>query len=240
MSNILSIVPSRMYVNSNNPHKKPTPISELRSTSTERIIRISNELISGFEFLKEYDKSVTFFGSARFADGHPYYEKARILGERIAKELNYSILTGGGPGIMEAGNRGAREAGGNSLGITIKLPHEQTTNKYLTDHIDLYYFFVRKVCLSFSAEAYLFFPGGFGTFDEFFEILTLVQTNKVRQVPLILVGSEFWKPLQSFIERHMLDLGTISAADLNLYTISDDDDEILDIIRSSPIHNDDE
>jgi uncharacterized protein (TIGR00730 family) len=216
--------------------KNPATIHELRNTDTERIIRISNELISGFEFLNQYEKSVTFFGSARFAPEHPYAEKAREVSEKIVNELGYAVLSGGGPGIMEAANRGAREAGGDSLGITIKLPHEQTTNKYLTDNIDLYYFFVRKVCLAFSAEAFIFFPGGFGTLDEFFEILTLIQTNKIEQIPLICVGSEFWKPLESFFLKHLIELGTISASDLHLYHITDDHDEIIDLIKNHPLN----
>ena len=216
---------------------QPLTLDELRASGESRTQHIRDEFSRGFEFLAKYDKSVTFFGSARLPDGHPYYEKALLLSKRIAKELGYGVLSGGGPGIMEAANRGAFEVGGNSLGITIKLPHEQITNKYLTDELDLYYFFVRKMCLSFSAEAYIFFPGGFGTLDEFFEILTLVQTKKIQKIPLILVGSEFWKSLEEFIIRNLLEIGTISASDLDLYTITDDEDTILDIIKKAPVRN---
>ncbi len=219
------------------PIDSPVTLKELHELSQERVGRISKELGDGFDFITKYDRSVTFFGSARFPEGHPYYEKARSLAQKIVKELNYSVLTGGGPGIMGAANQGAFEAGGSSLGMTIRLPHEQKTNLFLTDHINFYYFFTRKVCLSFSAEAFVFFPGGFGTLDEFFEIITLVQTKKVRDVPIILVGLEFWKGLEDFLIRHLVDIGTIDNSDLNIYIISDDEDEIVDIIRKAPIRN---
>lgn len=215
----------------------PVTLKELHNLSQERVGRISKELSEGFDFITKYDRSVTFFGSARFPEGHPYYEKARLLSGRISKELGYSVLTGGGPGIMGAANQGAFEAGGSSLGMTIRLPHEQKTNLFLTDHINFYYFFTRKVCLSFSAEAYVFFPGGFGTLDEFFEIITLVQTRKVETVPIILVGLEYWKGIEEFLIRYLVDIGTIENSDLNLYTITDDEDEILEIIKNAPIRN---
>lgn len=219
------------------PIKSPVTLRELHELSEERVGRIAKELGVGFDFITKYDRSVTFFGSARFPEGHPYYEKARSLAGRISKELGYSVLTGGGPGIMGAANQGAFEAGGSSLGMTIRLPHEQKTNLFLTDHINFYYFFTRKVCLSFSAEAFIFFPGGFGTMDEFFEIITLVQTKKVRDVPIILVGLEFWKGLEDFLIKNLVDIGTIDNSDLNLYVISDDEDEILEIIKNAPIRN---
>jgi uncharacterized protein (TIGR00730 family) len=215
----------------------PLTLQELHDAATQRISLIKDEFTQGFEFLMRYDRSVTVFGSARFVDGHPYYEKARSVCSRIVSELGYSVLTGGGPGIMEAANRAAFEAKGSSVGLTIKLPHEQATNPYLTDHLDLYYFFIRKVCLSFSAEAYIFFPGGFGSLDEFFEILTLVQTRKIQTVPIILVGSEYWKDLEHFLYKNLVDLGTIDLSDLQLYTITDDEDEIVDIIKRSPVRN---
>jgi len=215
----------------------PLTAEEIRASNAERIINITQELTHGFDFLSKYEKSVTVFGSARLPDGHPYYEKARTVCGRIVTELGYSVFSGGGPGIMEAANRGAYEAGGESLGITIQLPHEQVTNKYLTDQINLYYFFARKVCLSFSAEAYIFFPGGFGTLDEFFEILTLVQTKKIQKVPIILVGSEYWKELEQFIVRHLLDLSTVNSSDLNLFIITDSDDEIVQLVKEAPVRN---
>src|SRR3989344_8117382 len=158
---------------------------EMHKVAAERISEISKEFAAGFEFLEDYPKSVTFFGANQFKEDDPYYQDARVLASRIVKELDYSILSGGGPGIMEAANRGAKEAGGNSIGLLIRLPDGQITNHYLTDSFALYYFFVRKVCLSFSAEAFIFYPGGYGTLDEFFELLTLIQTRKLAGIPLI-------------------------------------------------------
>lgn len=214
---------------------KPLTKEEMHETAVERVNLISKEFTDGFNFLGNYPKSVTVFGGSHFKETDSYYIQARALGERIVNELHYSVLTGGGPGIMEAANRGAFEAGGQSVGLTIELLHHQIRNPYLNKNLDFHYFFSRKVCLGFSAEAYVFFPGGFGTFDEFFEILTLVQTRKIEMVPIILVGSDFWNPLQELMRKEMLSRETIDASDLLLYTITDDLDKILDIIRSSPV-----
>lgn len=208
---------------------------EIHNSTQERIALITKEFTDGFNFIKDYPKSVTFFGSARLLESTPYYEKAQSLGKRIVMDLNYTVLTGGGPGLMEAANRGAYEAGGESIGLTIKLPEEQITNKYLSNHLDLHYFFSRKVCLSFSAEAYVFLPGGFGTLDEFFEILTLVQTHKIEKIPLILFGVDFWNSIDSIIKEKLLPLGVIDQSDLSLYTITDNEEEIIDIIRKVPV-----
>jgi uncharacterized protein (TIGR00730 family) len=208
---------------------------EMNKVASERITEISKEFTEGFKFLEDYPKSVTFFGSNQFKEDNPYYVDARKLAGLIATELGYSVLSGGGPGIMEAANRGAYEAGGVSLGLTIKLPQEQVINPYITKQIQTYYFFVRKVILSFSAEAFIFFPGGYGTLDEFFEIITLVQTKKIEGVPIICVGSDYWKSLERFMQESLLSRGTITAEDLTLYTITDDHDEILDIIRKVPV-----
>lgn len=214
---------------------KPLTLSEISEATDKRVTLITREFINGFEFIKNYPRSVTFFGSARIKPEEHYYKKARELAGKIVQELHYSVLTGGGPGIMEAANRGAFEAGGNSLGLTIDLPKEQMNNKYLTDKEDFHYFFSRKVCLSFSAEAYVFFPGGFGTLDEFLEILTLVQTNKIPKAPIILVGESFWTPLEQFFRTVLLENGKIEEKDLSLYTITDDENKILEIIKSAPI-----
>jgi uncharacterized protein (TIGR00730 family) len=157
------------------------------------------------------------------------------LAKRIVGELRYTVVTGGGPGVMEAANRGAFEAGGNSIGLTIDLPSEQETNKYLTDRIDFHYFFSRKVCLSFSAEAYVFFPGGFGTLDEFLEILTLIQTGKIPKAPMILFGPQFWTPLHEYFKDMLAARGRVDESDLLHYKITDNEDEVLEIIRSAPI-----
>jgi len=204
----------------------------------ERLLSIHKEFEDGFKYIHSYKKSVTFFGSARFKPDDVYYKKAEHIGYRVAKELEYVVVTGGGPGIMEAANKGAHDAGGQSIGFTIKLPHEQKDNPYLTGKLDFDFFFSRKTMMWFAAEAYLFFPGGFGTFDELFEVLTLVQTGKIEKVPIILVGEEYWKPLNTLIQEDMLAHHyTISAEDTNLYTITDDEDKILEIIKNAPVRN---
>lgn len=214
---------------------KPLTIDELEASIQHTIDAVNEEFKQGFNFIKKHPKSVTFFGSARIQEDNRYYKKAVRIGERLAK-LGYSVVTGGGPGIMEAANRGAFVSGGKSLGLTIELPEEQNVNPYVTDYVDFYYFFTRKVLLTFSAESYVYFPGGFGTLDEFFEILTLVQTNKISKVPLILVGSEFWNPLDEFIQEHLYEeYKTIGKNDMKLYQILDDEDKIIDIIKSVPV-----
>ena len=208
-----------MTDNEKNAESKPVRFKmlsrqELHDTAVERVHLITKEFKNGFEFLRDYPKSVTIFGGTHFDENSSYYAKARLLSKRIVNDLQYSIFTGGGPGIMEAANRGAFEVGGNSFGLTIELSHRQIQNKYLTRKLDFYYFFSRKVCLAFSAEAYIFFPGGFGTLDEFFEIITLVQTGKIEKIPIILVGSEFWSPLHDFMKKELLKatgLGSIRA-----------------------------
>ena len=216
---------------------KPLTKRELHALARERVSLISKEFTEGFRFLENFPRSVTFFGSAKVTEDTPYYIQARSLAGKIVTELKYSVLSGGGPGIMEAANRGAFENGGESLGLTIELPSEQTSNPYITKSIDFFYFFSRKVCLSFSAEAYIFFPGGYGTFDEVFEILTLVQTHKIEPVPIILVGKEYWTSMEEWMKKEMLSRGMIDTHDMNLYTITDDEDEIVDIIRKVPVHN---
>lgn len=208
----------------------------MRKLDQQRVSEISREFTEGFRFLENYPKSVTFFGANQFKEDNQHYMSARALATRVVKELGYSVLSGGGPGIMEAANRGAFEAGGNSLGLLIRLPNGQITNKYITNEFSTYYFFVRKVLLSFSAEAFIFYPGGFGTLDEFFEILTLIQTMKITHVPLICVGSEYWNKLKSFMEQEMLDRAAITTEDLNLFHIVDNHNKIIKIIRKVPVH----
>jgi len=210
---------------------------EIHAEIQARVSRIDKEFSAGFEFINAYPKSVTFFGSSRFAAGSEHYNQARALAGKIVKELDYAVLTGGSAGIMEAANRGAFEAGGESLGLNIKLPREQHPNEYTTASIDFSYFFVRKVALSFAAEAYIFFPGGFGTLDEFFEIVTLVQTHKIRKVPIFLVGKDYWEPLQKFIKENIYEVHqAISKHDMDLYKITDDATEIIEAIRNAPVH----
>lgn len=214
-----------------------TPLTkeEIHEATQERVYEISREFTAGFKFLEKFPRSVTFFGSARTPEDNPYYIKARNLASRIVTENGHAVITGGGPGIMEAANRGAKESLGNSIGLTIRLPKEQVMNDYMTDHIDFYYFFSRKVCLAYSAEAFLFFPGGYGTLDEFFEIVTLLQTKKIPQVPVILVGRDFWEKALHFITEDLLSRENIDPFDLNLFSIIDDEDEILQIIKNVPV-----
>lgn len=210
---------------------------ELLDAAKSRISLITKEFQDGFNFISNYTKSVTFFGSARVDENNEFYKKASSVAEKIVKELGYAVVTGGSGGVMEGANRGAFEAKGQSIGLGIKLPYEQKLNKYLTDSLDFYYFFSRKVCLSFSAEAYIFLPGGFGTLDEFFEILTLVQTKKIEKVPIILVGSIFWKPFDEIIKREIINRELADEEDTWLYAITDNEEEIIDIIKRAPIRD---
>lgn len=218
--------------------RDPHTVDELaKGAKNQRASRIAGEFDRGLKFLKKYPKSVTFYGSARFKQNNVHYKDARALGGKLA-ELGYAVVTGGGPGIMEAANRGAKEKGGDSIGLNIELPREQVINPYVTDSLSFYYFFSRKTTMSFSAEAYVFYPGGFGTLDEFFEIVTLIQTKKIRKVPVILVGSDFWNPLASFIRSNLLDMhAAIDKKDMNLFMISDDHELIVDTIKKAPIRS---
>jgi len=195
---------------------------ELKKEAAERLSRIDREFADGFDFIGRYNDTVTLFGSARLPADSPHYQKAQELASVLSKD-GYTIVTGGGGGIMEAGDRGAMEVGGHSIGLNIKLPHEQALNPYATDMMSFRYFFTRKVILAYGAMAYVYFPGGFGTFDELFEIITLVQTKKMPKAPVILVGGEFWTALDMYIRTYMLkELQTISPGDEELYTITDD------------------
>ena len=185
------------------PEYQTLTFKDIDDALNDRVEKIENEFRKGFTFIKKYPKSVTFFGSARTPESNGDYIQARNLSKRISEELDYAVVTGGAVGIMEAGNRGAFEVGGKSVGLNINLPHEQAANKYLNDYMEFDYFFSRKVCLSFSAEAYVYYPGGFGTMDELFEILTLIQTKKIEKVPVILVGSYFWNGLDKFIKENL-------------------------------------
>lgn len=195
-----------------------------------RVDRIEKEFKAGFEIVNQYNYTVTVFGSARFLEDNPHYIKSRELGRMLADD-GFAVITGGGGGIMEAANRGAYEAGGKSIGFNITLPHEQTLNPYTTESMSFRYFFARKVMLAYAASALIVFPGGFGTLDEMFEVITLIQTKKMPPVPIILVGKDFWQPLDSFIKTQMLEnLGTISHGDEELYTITDKIDEVKIIV----------
>lgn len=216
---------------------KPLTAEEMAADAKKRLSLINQEFAKGLEFVTTFSKSVSFFGSSMLPEASPHYKHARELGSKIAK-LGFTVVTGGGPSIMEAANRGAYEAEGRSVGLNIKLPHEQKRNAYLTDYEDFYYFFSRKVALTFAAEAYLFFPGGYGTLNEFFEIVMLMQTRRLEQVPIFLVGSDFWKPLDSFIREVIFKkFGMVEESALSLYIVSDNDEEILDVIKKTPTIN---
>jgi len=202
---------------------------------------VQEEFHNGIDTVNKFNPSVSFYGSTRVKEGHPYYEKVRNLTFRIAKELGYAILSGGGPGIMEAANRGAFEAGGKSVGLTIKLPTEQIANPYITDEIQFHFFFTRQSAMSYSTEVCIFCPGGFGTLNELFEILTLQQTGKIGKIPVILFGSDYWNPIVKMIKENLLEkFQTINKEDINMYIVKDDEDEILEIIKNSKIRNGDD
>lgn len=196
---------------------------------------MNEELRQGLDAVMQFSKSITIFGSARTAETDPYYELARSVAYRAGTELNYSTITGGGPGIMQAGNQGAKEAGVSSVGMTIVLPTEQHTNPYVTTEIPFYFFFTRKTAMRYGSEVYLFFPGGYGTLDELMETLTLIQTEKISKIPVVLVGTEFWKPLDQFIKQDLVNKEMIDEMDPSLYTITDDEHEILEIIKNAPL-----
>ena len=204
-----------------------------------RLCVVQEELRQGIETIQKYPHSVTFYGSARLSKDSPYYEIGRKIAFRICKELKNAVISGGGLGLMEAVNQGAYEANGNSIGVTIKLSREQQTNKYLTEIIPFYFFFTRKVVMSYTAEAYIFLPGGFGTYNELFEMITLKQTKKIDNIPIILIGSDFWKPLDDIVKNYFVEkYKTVSKDELPLYTITDDEDEVIKIIKENKAHPD--
>ncbi len=175
----------------------PKELQKNASVITWRIFRIMSEFVDDYELLGNIGKDVTVFGSARTKPEEKYYKVAEKLGQFLAKK-KYTVITGGGPGIMEAANKGAYEAGGKSIGLNINLPSEQRLNPYVTGNLGFHFFFTRKVMLTTPSLAFVFFPGGFGTLDEFFEVATLIQTKKMPKVPLILVGKDYWEPLEEF------------------------------------------
>jgi uncharacterized protein (TIGR00730 family) len=192
----------------------------LRREELAFLWRIFRDLFRGLRALHFLGRCVTVFGSARFPEEHRYYALAREVGRRLA-EAGFTVMTGGGPGIMEAANRGAREGGGPSVGCNIELPHEQHPNPYLDLFVEFRYFFVRKVMLVKYSTAFVVMPGGFGTMDEIFETATLIQTGKIRGFPVVLVGKDYWAPLVGFIEE-MVREGTVSAAESHVLTVTDD------------------
>jgi uncharacterized protein (TIGR00730 family) len=199
-------------------------------TDPWRALRILSEFIEGFDALAELGPAVTVFGSARVGEDHPTYALAREIGRRLAQD-GYAVITGGGPGAMEAANRGCQEAGGMSVGCNIELPHEQHLNPYVDLGVEFRYFFVRKVMFVKYADAFVILPGGFGTLDELFESLTLIQTAKIHHFPVILVGAAYWRGLLDWMRAVLLPAEAISPGDLDLLAVTDDPEEVIRLLR---------
>jgi uncharacterized protein (TIGR00730 family) len=196
-----------------------------------RALRILSEFVEGFDALATVGPAVTVFGSARVAAGAPEYELARSIARRLA-ESGFAIITGGGPGIMEAANRGCREGGGLSIGCNIELPHEQGLNAYVDLGVEFKYFFARKTMFVKYADAFVIMPGGFGTLDEMFEALTLIQTGKIRDFPVVLVGTAYWQGMLDWMRTVLVPVGAVNDADIGLLKLTDDPDEVVEIIRA--------
>jgi hypothetical protein len=207
--------------------------NEIKTNDSWAIFKIMGEFVNGFERMSKIGPCVSIFGSARTKEEDPYYKLAVSIAKSIS-EAGYGVITGGGPGIMEAGNRGASLAGGTSVGLNIDLPFEQHDNPYIDNDksLDFDYFFVRKVMFVKYSQGFVVMPGGFGTLDELFEAITLIQTHKIGKFPIILVGSDFWTGLMDWVKGTMLKMGNISPEDLNLIKIVDTEQEVVEIIDS--------
>ncbi len=197
------------------------------------LLGVARDFFNGFRALHFVGPCITVFGSARFKEDHPYYQLARRMGAAISR-LGFTVMTGGGPGIMEAANRGARDVQGRSVGCNIELPFEQAHNPYLDRWVTLRYFFVRKVLLLKYSYGFIIMPGGFGTMDEMFEALTLIQTGKIKNFPVILMGTDYWQPMKPFLER-MVERGTISPEDMNLMLFTDSVSEAIEHLRQKSV-----
>ena len=212
------------------PAERPPLVCKPRKVESWRVFKIMSEFIEGFDIIRRHGLAATFFGSARTPLGNESYTRAEELAGRLAKK-GFAVITGGSAGIMQAANKGAYEVGGVSVGLNVNLPETQLYNPYLTEKFGFDHFFVRKVMLTYASEAYVYFPGGFGTLDEFFEIVTLVQTKKIRKVPVILFGKDYWGPLLAFIEKTIYaEYAAIDKSDMELYTLVDSVDEAYDYI----------
>lgn len=212
----------------------PSPlVCKPQQLESWRVFKIMAEFVDGFDLLKKYGLAVTFFGGVLLTPDNHYYQEASELAGKLAK-TGYAVITGGSAGIMEAGNKGAHDVGGSSVGLNIRLSDKQAYNGYLTDSFTFDHFFVRKVMLAFASEVYVYFPGGFGTLDEFTEILTLVQTKKIKPVPIILYGAGFWNPFIELFRTHLLGkYGTIGEEDMELFHVVDSVDEAFAYIQKT-------
>ncbi len=209
------------------PHKDLPTVPD--GADSWRVFRIMSEFVEGFESLAGIGKAVTIFGSARMRPDDPFYKQAEATARLLAK-AGFSIITGGGPGIMEAANKGALEAGGQSVGLNITLPHEQDSNRYQTISLDFHYFYARKVMFVKYASAFICFPGGYGTLDEFFETITLIQTTKVEAFPIILYGSRYWGGLVDWMKQTLLP-EFIDPEDLDIFRVVDDPNDVLRLVK---------
>jgi uncharacterized protein (TIGR00730 family) len=211
------------------PRARAPELGEFTHTDAWRVLRIQSEFVQGFNALAELGAAISVFGSARFGEDHPYYELARAMGKALV-EAGFAVITGGGPGIMEAANKGALHAKGLSVGLNIELPFEQRGNPYTTISVNFRYFFVRKTMFVKYSNGFVIFPGGFGTMDELFEALTLVQTQKIKRFPIILFGSEYWAGLLDWIRATVLAEGAVSPGDLDLLVVTDSIEEARDLL----------
>jgi uncharacterized protein (TIGR00730 family) len=212
------------------PEDRPLLVCKPKKIESWRVFKIMSEFVEGFDIIRRYGLAISFFGSSRADLDSEMCKHAEELAGRLAKN-GFAVITGGSSGIMQAANKGAFEAGGVSVGLNISLPNAQSYNPYLTEKFGFDHFFVRKVMLTYASEVYIYFPGGFGTLDEFFEIVTLVQTKKIRKVPILLFGREYWTPLLSFIEKTLYKKrATINEEDMKLYTLVDSVDEAYEYI----------
>ncbi len=205
-------------------------IEDLRKSETWRVFRIQSELVDGFETLFDIGPAVTIFGSSRLREDSYYYHQAIKVGKMLS-ETGFPVITGGGPGIMEGANKGAKMGKSKSIGLNIRLPHEQVPNKYQDITLDFRYFFVRKLMFVKYAIAFVIFPGGFGTMDELFEALTLVQTGKIQSFPIILFGSDYWKGLVEWMKQTLVPEGTIGREDFALFNIVDTPEEVCELLK---------
>jgi len=205
-------------------------MEDLKNSEPWRVFRIQSELVEGFETLNELGPAVAIFGSSRMKPGSHYYEKAVELGRKLA-DTGFAVITGGGPGIMEGANKGAKEGKGKSVGLNIEMPSEQVPNQYQDISVSFRYFFIRKLMFVKYSSAFIIFPGGFGTMDEMFEALTLSQTKKIGLFPIILFGTDYWKGLMEWFKSSLVPNGTIAAEDLDLISFADEVDETCRIFN---------
>jgi uncharacterized protein (TIGR00730 family) len=209
-------------------------VDELNIKESWRVFRIMAELVEGVEALSKLGPAVSIFGSSRTKPGEALYKKGQEIAKRLAQE-GFAIISGGGPGMMEAVNRGAAEAGGKSVGLNIVLPFEQKPNPYANIKLDFKYFFIRKLMFVKYAVAYVILPGGFGTLDELFEAVTLIQTRRIRRFPVLMVGTDYWGGLVEWIKDRLLTTKKIDARDLEIFQVLDDPEEVVNIIRKSVV-----